>query len=328
MIGPIHQQGKWGFLSKDGEFVIPPIYEGLGNCREDRIGFVTGGKLGFLNTAGEVVIQPQFEPERYVIPHFSEGLCAVRLGDKVGYIDPTGAWAIQPRFLYGWDFRGGKSLAQAFGKPMDKYYYCSIDRSGTELAKLEVYEIPLCPDSPESLDRFPVFMLNANQTTLLVRWIDWRGTVVFAERYAWMTNWCEDIAGFCHEEDQLRHGWGLVKSSGEVVALPKFNLIGQFAEGLAPAGLTPKEFGFINTQGEWVIEPKYRHAQSFSEGLACVTVKGKDGFINAKGGIVIEPRFRHASSFQQGHAQVEYDGKSAVIDNTGHVIWETVLVRK
>ncbi len=323
MIGPIHHQGKWGFLSKDGEFVIPPIYESLGNCREDRIGFVADSKLGFLNSAGEVVITPQFEPEQYVTPQFSKGLCAVRLGGKVGYIDPTGVWAIQPRFLYGWDFRGGKSLAQAFGKPMDKdYYYCSIDLSGTELAKLEVYEIALHPDYPESFDRFPVLMHNASHTTLLVRWIDWRGTVVFAERYAWMSNWCDDIAGFCAEEDQIGHAWGLVKTSGEVVAQPRFYLLGEFAEGLAPAGLTPKEFGFINPQGEWVIEPNYRHAQSFSEGLAFITVKGKHGYINTRGEMVIEPRFRRASSFQQGHAQVEYDGKSAVISRTGHVIWE------
>ena len=327
IIGPIHHQGKWGFLSKDGEFVIPPIYESLGNCREDRIGFVADGKMGFLNSAGEVVIPPEFEPEPYVVPHFSEGLCAVRLGGKVGYIEPTGAWAIQPRFLYGWDFRGGKSLAQAFGKPMDKdYYYCSIDRSGTELARLEVYEIALHPDYPESLDRFPVLMHNASHTTLLVRWIDWRGTVVFAERYADMTNWCEDVAGFCPVEDW--HPWGLVKSSGEVIVEPKFYLLDEFAEGLARAALNSKQFGFINPQGEWVIEPKYRHAQRFSEGLAFVTINGKDGCINTKGEMVIDPRFSSASGFDQGHAQVEYDGKNAVIDNTGHVIWETVLVRK
>ncbi len=323
MIGPIHHQGKWGFLSRAGEFVIPPIYEGLGNCREDRIGFVADGKLGFLNTAGEVVIHPQFEPEKYITPHFSEELCAVRLGGKVGYIDPTGAWAIQPLFLYGWDFRGGKCVAETDGEDA---HFCVMDRAGRKITELKVYDISYFQDWPATLDRFPVLVARPRNEPWLVEWINWRGDIIFDAKYPWMNNWWEGIAGFCPDEEQIGHAWGLVRSSGEVVAQPQFYLLGEFTEGLAPAGRTPTEFGFINPQGEWVIEPKYRHAQSFSEGLAFVTVKGKHGFINTKGEMVIEPQFRRASNFQQGYAQVEYDGKSAVIDETGHVIWECFLV--
>lgn len=60
--------------------------------------FETGGKYGYLDRSGAVAIEARFDD---AMP-FSEGLAAVRVGDaddgQWGYIDPSGRFVIEPRF--------------------------------------------------------------------------------------------------------------------------------------------------------------------------------------------------------------------------------------
>jgi hypothetical protein len=55
---------------------------------------------------------------------FAEGVAAVRLGQKWGYIDAAGKFVIRPRFDEAWSFRGGLAWMRAG----DKADY--IDRRG------------------------------------------------------------------------------------------------------------------------------------------------------------------------------------------------------
>ncbi len=320
MIGPIVYRKKWGFLSEFGEFIIPPCFEQLGECRQDRISFESNGKLGFLNSRGEVAIPAKFQGERFEMPHFSDGVCAVRFNEAVGYIYENGEWAIAPQFERGWDRRHGMALVETKGTDA---HYRIIDPAGQPLSVLNEYSIRGLQDWPENWELFPVFVDRAGMT--LTRFINWRGQVVFPERYPWMTDFYAGVAGFCPNEDRVDHPFGLVRLSGEVICAPAFYAMRDFQEGLARAGRTPKEFGFLNPEGHWVIEPQYRQALPFSDGLACVTVKGKKGFINTIGEVVIDPRFDQEASFKAGFAQVKYEGKQAVIDKTGRILWEAKL---
>lgn len=320
MFGPVRYKGKAGYLAETGDFVIPLEFEDLGACRQHRISFLTQGKVGFLDSNGDVAIPPRFEPERFEMPHFSEGLCAVRLNGKVGYIDTAGAWVIEPAFERGWDFRGGRAIVETGGKDA---HYCVVDRSGSQRVRLEAAMIPGWQDWPEDWDCFPVFVNDDARSRMVTQWINWQGEVVFAGRYPWMSNWCDEVSGFCPHEDRTDRPWGLVRKTGQVLVPPRYFWLADFVDGLARASRSPKEFGFINAAGQWVIEPKFEQATSFSEGLACVTIQGKKGFINTKGELVIDARFDRQSAFKDGFAQVEYGGRSAVIDRTGRVIWET-----
>ena len=52
------------------------------------------GKWGFINKNGEWIISSKFEEAFY----FSEGLAAVEYFGNWGYIDRTGEWVIQPAY--------------------------------------------------------------------------------------------------------------------------------------------------------------------------------------------------------------------------------------
>ncbi|MBI4327680.1 MAG: WG repeat-containing protein [Chloroflexi bacterium] len=318
LIGPVKYKRHYGFIDYSGQFVIEPVFEGLGCFNEGLACFKKDVRYGFIDSRGEIAIAPIFESDRGSGPTFVGGLAAVGGYGKVGYINYAGEFVIPATFGLGWDFVDMFALVGAGG---EKANYYLIDRKGTVLRQLEVFEIPYLSGYPRSWDLFGCFF--KVDTRFLVGFLNWKGEIIFPPKYPWMTDFFEGVAGFSEVQDGYRRAYGLVRLSGEVLRQPSFYEMSNFQEGVARAGRTPKEFGFINLRGEWVIEPKFRQAQPFSEGLACVTVNGKKGFIDIQGEMVIEPRFDREASFHQGFAQVEYEGKRAVIDKSGRVIWET-----
>ena len=65
---------------------------------------------GYINTKGAFAIPPRFEtfPRGYVFS-FSEGLAKVEVKGRVGFIDRSGRWVIEPRLLDATDFSDGRS---------------------------------------------------------------------------------------------------------------------------------------------------------------------------------------------------------------------------
>ena len=83
------------------------------------------------------------------------------------------------------------------------------------------------------------------------------------------------------------------------------------------------KYGFkLKSSGEIVIPPKYDLAGSFSEGLAAVKLNGKYGFIDKTGKEVIPLKYDGAYSFRKGLAKVKLNGKWIKIDKNGNRVDE------
>ena len=80
--------GKYGLATNDGNELIPPRYDWLGNSFvEDMLAVGIRGKgVGFVNKQGEEIVAPQYEEAS----DFHEGRAAVRLNGKYGAIDKRG----------------------------------------------------------------------------------------------------------------------------------------------------------------------------------------------------------------------------------------------
>jgi hypothetical protein len=100
---PVMVGENWGFIDRQGQLVIPPLFASAYQDTKFSAGLVPiqapdSSKYGYLDTTGKFQIAPQFTAAR----PFSEGLAAVKVGDEVkglwGYIDRTGKFAIRPQF--------------------------------------------------------------------------------------------------------------------------------------------------------------------------------------------------------------------------------------
>lgn len=119
------KDGKFGYIDKSGEMIIPPQFEralgfveGLG-----RVGI--GDKQGYIDETGKFVIPLKFDEAH----PFSEGLAGARIGERFGFIDKSGAFAVPPRYEQVEHFSGGIAAVMDDGK------WGYINRKGDYIAE-------------------------------------------------------------------------------------------------------------------------------------------------------------------------------------------------
>jgi len=245
-LAAVETEKGWGYIDRTGRMVIEPQFleasdfyaDGLAIVRvvsksrivtsaetelNERVIMGMGSKVGFIDKTGRFVIEPKFDDAN----PFYEGLAAVRVGDKWGYIDKTGRMVIKPRFSSAWSFSEG--LADV----------AVIDEKGFE------------------------------------KWgfIDKSGKMVIAPQFDCVVSFSEGLAAVCFR-------------------------VGDDLASLGPFCYSPDyKWGYIDRTGKMVVEPKFVGAESFSEGIAYVvltagTVIGVDGYIDKTGRFVWGPNYR------------------------------------
>ncbi|MEO8131655.1 MAG: WG repeat-containing protein [Bryobacteraceae bacterium] len=146
----------WGFVDKEGKYLIQPRFESVTPFGEGLIGVrKLGGAWGYVDIKNQQVITPQFQevgpfsqglasakdkhlrwgfidksgkyiiaPQFIAANAFSEGLAAVYLNNKWGFIDKAGKFVIPPKFDGATQFNDGLALV----KIGEKESY--VDRAG------------------------------------------------------------------------------------------------------------------------------------------------------------------------------------------------------
>ena len=103
------QTYKYGFIDKNGNFVIEPVYEWAGAFNGKLAPVTMGNKFGYINTAGTLII-----PYKYVFAEiFSDGLAAVYNGSNWGYINEAGNYVISSQFG-SFEGHDGEEVANPF----------------------------------------------------------------------------------------------------------------------------------------------------------------------------------------------------------------------
>lgn len=126
------ETGLWGYISKDGKYVIAPQFgddpqdfsEGLAAVEDAETGL-----LGYINKGGKYVIAPQFEDAC----GFSEGLARVFdfSSDRWGFVDKSGDFVIKPQFKSALDFSEGLVAVK-----FEDEHFGFINKNGSTVIKL------------------------------------------------------------------------------------------------------------------------------------------------------------------------------------------------
>ena len=158
------KEGTWGFLNTKGKLVIEAKFDRVGYFVNGLAWARNQNDLiGFINKKGEWVIDPQFtkvlsaDPESgmakvYLESYFwintldqaegnlkvndtdlyksfSEGLCAGRKGDKIGFFDKNGRWVIQPAY------KSVRSFVNGYASVKEGELWGVIDAKGNWVIK-------------------------------------------------------------------------------------------------------------------------------------------------------------------------------------------------
>ena len=130
-----NENDKHGFIDKNGNLVIPFMFEHNIDGTYLYQGFSNGlaavcidDKFGYINTDGDFVIEPKF----YFAGRFNDGIALVIVDGLYGYIDLNGNYIIEPKFAHASSFQNGFAFVRMPGN--DDYEntggYALINKTG------------------------------------------------------------------------------------------------------------------------------------------------------------------------------------------------------
>jgi uncharacterized lipoprotein YddW (UPF0748 family) len=236
----------------------------------------------YKNTSQQIILKTEFD---WVEP-FSEGMAAVKMGYKSGYIDKTGKLVSRLRFDTAEPFREGLALV----KINNKYGY--IDKTAKMITALQ-------------FDYAASFSLGMAAVKIANKWgyIDQTGNFILPAQFDDAKSFYEDIAAV-----KVGNKWGYIDKTGQIIIQYQFDEATNFSEGLALVKFGNK-LGYIDKSGKFIIEPQFYEADIFSEGLAAAKMGGKWGYINQFGEFIIPRNFDFAKPFSEGMALVNIGGE-------------------
>ncbi|MBN1629289.1 MAG: WG repeat-containing protein [Thermoleophilia bacterium] len=149
----VEVEGRLGYIDRTGALVIEPQFDFATTFREGLAAVAVYGKSGdydsgYIDANGDWVIRfptarlsssgeiPPKAPLLNDDSGFAEGLAVAQRWDSgsdsylTGYLDKTGAWAIEPLFFEAYPFSEGRAVVGAYDEDDGEHVYGYIDRSG------------------------------------------------------------------------------------------------------------------------------------------------------------------------------------------------------
>ena len=328
-LAKVVKDNKEGFINKNGELVIPLIYDTAGDFYNGLSVVRVGenwdeSKWGLIDTTGQTVVPIKYDDIlTYPWDNYSEGLIRVCLDGKWGFIDAAGNEVIPCTFDYVEDFFDGLAafcIGDRFYDSESKWGF--IDITGNEIIPCQygLYQLPSNDGSGSRVG----FQEGLAAVELDGKWgyIDKTGNIIVPFIYDY-TNWfSEDFAVVCRGNK-----WGYIDKTGAEVIELKYDYVYDFCEGMAAVckvyGNSVK-YGFVDKTGREVVPLKYDELQysfshsgpglsnitgcGFTDGLAAVSIGGyegggyigKWGFVNKNGEEVIPLIYDYVDEISEG----------------------------
>ena len=271
--------------------IVPPKYDAVGNFSEGMAAVMLDGKWGFIDKTGKEVIPPIYSD----VKDFSDGLAPVRGGQvetfTIGFIDKTGKTIIpQTQWIAG--FSEGLALIRRDGK------YCFIDTSGD-------VAITLTYDNARSFSEGMAAVRIGDSETGKWGFIDKTGAEVVPLIYNYVQDFSDGMAAVLTGDWK----WGFIDKTGAEVISPIYPDVDSFSEDLAAVLVGEWETGsvwYIDKTGNEVIQA-YAGGDSFSGGIApaCPGWTTEWGYIDKSGAYVIPAIYLSANPFSEDLAAVE-----------------------
>lgn len=301
--------------------VIPYQYDEVRDFSEGLAAVNQGGKWGFIDKAGNEVI-----PCKYNIApsSFSEGLAAVKQMDtdgnwKYGFINKMGQEVIPCKYdLLGYGgFQGGLAAVWLCGKG-----WGFIDKTGKGVIPCQYFD---ASNFSEGLAAVAIDTGEKDKISgqIIKKWgfIDQTGKEVIPIKYDGAEHFSGGLARVTIENKT-----GYINKTGMEIVSDQYRILQTASDGFILVRMTINAqqyeytYGFIDVTGREIVSCKYDWAYDFSDGMAAVMLNGKWGFVDKTGTEVIPCEYDGTLGFSGGLARVNQGNNTYLIDKTGQKV--------
>ena len=298
---PVRENGLWGYIDSTGMERVSFKYEWADSNFFDGLAAVAmNDKIGFINKRGNLVIPCVYDEA----DHFRNTISVVKKGGLCGIITTLGQTVVPFEYQEINTFSEGMAVIEK----NSKYGYISL--LGEEVV----------PAQYQDAGDFSEGMAYVQNTDGKYGYINSTGTVVIPCRYDWGSKFKNGIAKI-----RSNSKFGLIDLKGDTILNCEYDNIGDFSDTIAMV-VKNNKVGYIGIHGEIIIPLKYEYAPDlltggmFHDGLAKIQQYRKRGFINTAGKIIIHPDYDDAMPFSQGLAPVMTQKKWGYINKKGVMV--------
>lgn len=310
----VQENGKTGFLNKDGSVAIVPKYDGVGAVFEsffpsrEVLPVLLNSKIGLIDKNHKEITPLIYNRIGYYgdnkTKSVKSGLIPVYLNDKVGYVNEAGTVLVEPKY----DIINGFGL---MGYGLDKVSYIKLADKWGLLDNSTGKEIT--PLKYDELFGFSEKYLSAGfKEGGKYGLISIDGRELLPAKYDAVYNfWDNDLAAI-----KLNGLQGLINTKGDVLVEPRFQSLDLLNTGLFLFKLNNKT-GLLNASGQELIAAKFDEILPIDNGFYPTRIGAKWGYLNEYGSEVVQPIFDAKVSFQDDIATVQANGVSYKINKSG-----------
>jgi len=343
---------SYGYMDKTGKVIIKPQYSYGSHFVNGVAAVCLSDKCGLINKQGKYIIKPEFDDyndlpfytssgnliflmknnESFIFNNkgqllnkirnfrelkpFSEGLAAIKINNKWGYIDKSGKIVIKPQFDEVFNFREGIAAILAYEKATLAHDKTAFKSNIPSFGNMK--ELPRIPDA-----------YNLSSKTNKLGFIDKKGNIIIEPQFDASTVML--VTGHLITNDEsfryffneglasvgINGKYGYIDKSGNFVIKPQYNMTEPFINGIAAVKIGDK-WGFINKSGETIVKPSLQDIFACdNDNYLVFRQNNKVGYINKNGKVAIPPQYDYAGCFSEGLAQVLVGDKVGYIDKSG-----------
>jgi hypothetical protein len=297
----VQRDKLWGLARADGSWLIEPKFEHVSRLDDSGLARVTfNGKVGFIDRTGNFAIEPRFDKAGWFEPGF--GRTSAERDGIVGVIDKTGAWVFQTNYQQiglAIDYGHGRVPNAMFG-----WHFKEADRWGL----LDIGgRVVLDADFDQFLQHCTDGRLVALKNK---EWLYFKadGSPLQPADGRLIDASCGNIPPYILK---IGDKFGLVDASFNPVTRIQFDAIVQAGPGVKNAKLDGK-WGRIGPDGHWLLEPRFDYLSSGVD-IFVASIDGKRGFMRSDGSWLIEPKFDAARHRGKDTAFVTASGATGVL---------------
>ena len=289
---PMIEIGAWGFIDKQGKYVISPRFN-AGTCFENGLARVRYGKGASCNSQilidkkGNRVMPPEKESgvgERSKViapPLFFMTTDDARLGEFADGVAIRSV--VTQRLVPNWAHLWRPSLVY-----VGQRFYL-VDKSG-----VTIKELPGEPIREKFSDGLLPVRIDSK-----VGFVDTKGELVIKNQFYGAFQF-KDGLGWVAKGSDAGPLWGCIDKAGKIVVPYMYKHFREFHDERAFVTLANKKQGFIDRAGHMVITQAMDTTYNdFSDGVASFTTKDTHGFIDKSGKIICTLKMPAHRQFQR-----------------------------
>lgn len=326
----VKKDGKWGYLNRYGNEIIPFKYDFLGELNNGLICAIVsdslGLKMGMLNAQNEWVVLPEygFSEDFYREQFFRDALIHVCKNGKWAYLNAKGEIAIPFQYGQAKAFAEGKALVNLSNSQLQAQWQI-IDKIGRP-----VYEFKEGTQPFDNRYWGGAFRILKDAK---ISFIDLKGNPISNHSFIKTKTFEDGLVQVAFQQGNSLQ-WGVLKESGEWAIPPEYDFKEAFyLRFLRDTFVVPKQgkWGIINSKNETILPFEYeeivlpfyeRPEIFFRYGLVAVKQGNLWGYVNFKNKVEIPFQYLEAQAFEGEYARIKTKGGWGYIDRKGKEFFE------